>query len=67
LALFSPSPLLQLREGSDNNIAVMNSNQSRYVLHTKWATTCAIGSSRYKNLKLKKKEKKERISIALKV
>jgi hypothetical protein len=40
-------------------------NQSRYKLHTKWATTCTIGSSIYKNLKLKKKEKKKRMSITL--
>jgi hypothetical protein len=38
---------------------VTNSNQSRYELHTKWATTCTIGSPKYKNLKLKKKEGKE--------
>jgi hypothetical protein len=46
---------------------VTNSNQSRYKSHTKWATTCTIGSSRYKNIKPKKKEKKKRISIALEV
>jgi hypothetical protein len=26
----------------------------------KWATTCTIGSSKYENLKLKKKEEKKR-------
>jgi ribosomal protein L40E len=36
-------------------------------LHTKWATTCTIGKSIYKNLKLKKKERKKRISITLRV
>jgi hypothetical protein len=28
-------------------------------LHTKWATTCTIGSSKYKDIKLKKREGKE--------
>jgi hypothetical protein len=40
---------------SFQTLAVTNSNQSRYESRTKWATTCTIGSSRYKNLKLRKK------------
>jgi hypothetical protein len=38
---------------------VTSSNQSRYKSHTKWATTYTIGSPKYKNLKLKKKEGKK--------
>jgi hypothetical protein len=30
----------------------------------RWATTCTIGSSRYKNLKLKKKEEKKKGGVA---
>jgi hypothetical protein len=40
-------------------------SQSRYESHIRWATTCIIGSSKYKNLKLKKREKKERRSVVL--
>ena len=32
----------------------------------KWATTCTIGSSKYKNLKLREKGKKKRIGNTLK-
>jgi hypothetical protein len=34
-------------------------SQSRYESHMGWATTCTIGSSRYKNLKLRKEEEEE--------
>jgi hypothetical protein len=30
----------------------------------RWATTCTIGSSKYKNLKLKKKEEKKKSGVA---
>ena len=42
-------------------------SQSRYESHMWMATTCTIGGSKYKNLKLKKREKKKRISIVLEV
>jgi hypothetical protein len=38
-------------------------NQSRYESRTRWATTCTIGSSIYKNLKLKKRKKKKMLAI----
>jgi len=34
--------------------------QSRYESHTRWATTCTIGSSKYKNLKLKKERRRRK-------
>jgi hypothetical protein len=35
-------------------------SQSRYESHVEWATTCTIGSSKYKNLKLREEEKGSR-------
>jgi hypothetical protein len=60
-----PFTVLTVIEGLCYNCHELS--QSRYKLHTKWATTCTIGSSKYKNLKLKKREKKKRMSIALRV
>jgi hypothetical protein len=35
-------------------------SQSRCESHIRWAATCTIGSSRYKNLKLKKRKEEKR-------
>jgi hypothetical protein len=43
--------------------AVMNSVNKGTVMHQKQSESCLIGSSRYKNLKLKKKEKKRATAL----
>jgi hypothetical protein len=50
--------LILVIEKQQGIVVVTNSSQSKYKLHRRWATTCTIGSSKYKNLKLKKKGKK---------
>jgi hypothetical protein len=49
---------------SHNDRSCHELSQSRYESRIKWATTCTIGSYKYKNLKLKKRERKGRKQAA---